>query len=33
MLRDKWLKVATGIWIFSAVGGAIALAKGARMGA
>lgn len=31
MRDDRWLKVATGIWVLSALGGAIALAKGARV--
>jgi hypothetical protein len=31
MRKDTWLKVASGIWILSAVGGAIALAKGVRI--
>jgi hypothetical protein len=31
MRSDTWLKVATGIWIASALGGAIALANGANI--
>jgi hypothetical protein len=30
MLGDNWLKVATGIWLLSALGGVIALANGAN---
>lgn len=31
MLGDKWLKVAAGIWILSAVGGGIALSNSATI--
>lgn len=31
MRKDTWLNVAIGIWILSALGGAIALAKGAHI--
>jgi hypothetical protein len=31
MRKDTWIKVAAGIWLLSAVGGAIAMAKGVRI--
>jgi hypothetical protein len=31
MRKDTWLRVATGIWVLSALGGAIALAKGVHL--